>query len=178
MALEAFMRFLKRQPKAEWITYTTPAVSTGDLRTTIMVIGVWLGFAAALHSADSSLIYAAVDHFNHAIDPRSNRGAAPSPLDHDALIVTRDHTTELTSVATLSPRGFHPVISGSPEDALIRVHSATLSWKLVVIDASLPGSAALTRTIRELLPSVNLIGVRGKHGSLAISSVLMEHLAH
>ena len=130
------MRFPKRQPEAQWVTYTSPAIRTGDQRTIITLLGVWLGFAAAIHSADSSRIYAAVDRFNHAVDSRSSRGAGPPSPDHDALIVTADRTAELTSVATLSPRGYHPVISGSSEDALARVRASAPSWKLVVIDAS------------------------------------------
>ena len=62
------MRFPKRQPEAQWVTYTSPAIRTGDQRTIITLLGVWLGFAAAIHSADSSRIYAAVDRFNHAVD--------------------------------------------------------------------------------------------------------------
>src|SRR6185436_18238789 len=100
MALEAFMRIWRRQPNALWITDSTPTLKSSDLRTVVMIFGVWFGFAAAMHYANSPKLYAAVGRFNHALSPLLNQKPTV-PLDDDALIVTADHNAELTSVATL-----------------------------------------------------------------------------
>ena len=170
------MRFWSRKSNSPWITDSRPDLKSCDLRTVVMIFGVWAGFAAAIHYAGSPSIYAAVDHFNHAINPFINL-EPPTPPDHDALIVTSDHTTELTSVATLSPRGFHPMIAGGAKDALERVHAEGRVWKLVVIDSGLPGSTALTRVLREQLPGANFVAVQGRSGAQAVSRVLLERLS-
>jgi len=166
----------RRKSSPLWITDARPALRSADLRTVAMVLGLWVGFAIAIHYAGSPSIYAAVDHFNRAINPLINPEPDPPP-DHDALVVTADHNTELTSVTTLSPRGFRPVIAGGAQDALRRVHAEGHAWKMVVVDAGLPGSAALMRTLRAELPAATLVEVQGRVGAQAVSRVLMERLS-
>jgi len=142
-----------------------------------MIFGVWFGFAAAIRYADSPSLFAAVEHVNQALNPLLNRNRPAAPVDYEALIVTADHNTELTSVATLSPRGFHPVIAGGAQDALERVRTTEHPWELVVIDATLPGAATLTRALRDHLPAANIVAVQGHSGAQAVSRVLMERLS-
>ena len=61
-----------------------------------MIFGIWFGFLAAIHYADSPKLYSAVDHFNHVLGPLLNP-KPPAPLDDDALIVTANHNTELSA---------------------------------------------------------------------------------
>jgi len=142
----------------------------------MMFLGVFIGFVVAVHLAGSPRLYAAVDRLNHKLTPVLNQ-QPHAPLDTEALIVTADHNTELTSVATLSPRGFHPVIATGAQNALERIGADVHVWKLVVIDASLPGAAALRRALREQLPAVDFIAVPGRSGAQAVSRVLMERLS-
>ncbi|MEO8370960.1 MAG: hypothetical protein ABI806_17390 [Candidatus Solibacter sp.] len=142
----------------------------------VMILGVWVGFAGAIRFADSPGLYAAVGRVNHALSQLNFEKFTATP-ECDALIVAADRNTELTSVATLSPRGYHPVVAAGAKDALERVRTTGHLWKLVVIDASLPGAATLTRALREQLPAANIVAVQGRSGAQAVSRMLMERLS-
>jgi hypothetical protein len=176
MTLEAFMRLWRRKSNSAWFIDTRPAIRSSELRTAMMVFAVWVGFIVALHYAGSPRLYAAVQHLNRALEPLINFNQPPAALDIDALIVTADHNTELTSVATLSPRGYHPVLATGAKDALDRVATARRPWKMIVVDASLPGAAGLMRAVRAQLPATTIVVVQGNHGAHAVSRVLLDQL--
>ena len=104
------------------------------------------------------------------------RGSQAEPVGGQALIVTADSRSLLTAVATLSPRGFSPLLAGNKREVLsqIRAHPETL--KLAVIDASLPDYAVISRALKNVLPLRRIIVLTASTRSQDIGPMLLDRL--
>ena len=166
-----------RRPAPRWIADPTPAISSGDLRTTVVMVSVWIGFVLAIHGADSPKFYGAVDRLNKMLNPVVVSAASTDPLaEPDALVVTLDHAIELTATATLWPRGFHPVIAAGSTAALERVQRSAGLWRLVVIDTAIPEAEGLASELCHHVPAANIVSVKGHEGAQVVSGALLDRL--
>ncbi|MEO8596982.1 MAG: hypothetical protein ABI759_26935 [Candidatus Solibacter sp.] len=138
-------------------------------------MGLFAGFLFAFHYADSPRLFRAVDHANSYLRPIFELRRAVVP-ELEALVVTADDQAALTAVATLTPRGYHPVPAVSARQALKLLSGGGHKWKLAVIDSSLPEYKLLPEAFKKVLPAGSIIVVQGHRGAQAVSRVLLERL--
>ncbi len=93
-----------------------------------------------------------------------------------ALIVTADRRDQLTAVATLSPRGFYPLLARNKREVMsqIRAHPGTLG--LAVVDDTLPDYAFIAHALNGALPMGSIIVLKGSHRSEDIGPMLLDRL--
>lgn len=104
------------------------------------------------------------------------RGAEAGQAAAQALIVTCDPGSRLTAVATLSPRGFAPLLADNKREVLsqIRTHPGTL--KLAVVDATLPDYTVIARALKNVLPVHRIIVLNASTRSQDIGPLLLDRL--
>ena len=92
------------------------------------------GFVALVSVSSAAAFRNAKNQLHNLLDWRGNLTGTP---DHQALIVTANPRDQLIAVATLSPRGFQPILAGNARQvrAQIRAYPGTL--RLAVVDADL-----------------------------------------
>jgi hypothetical protein len=73
------------------------------------------------------------------------------------LVVTLDPRKELTVVATISPRGFDPLLARSLDavQAIIETDAPVIG--LAVVDENCPGAMSITRLLRKSLPATRIL---------------------
>ncbi|MCX6626789.1 MAG: hypothetical protein NTW28_04055 [Candidatus Solibacter sp.] len=132
-----------------------------------------LGFVIAASSGSAAAMVDAADRLLQQLDWR-NWGAEPEV--RQALIVTANRRDQLTVVATLSPRGFTPLLASSGREVLsqIRAHPGTL--KLAVVDATLPEYAFIADSLKNILPVGSIIVLSGSEGPQDIGPMLLDRL--
>jgi hypothetical protein len=138
---------------------------------TITICGMFLGFIIAFHFGSAGVKTVPVDLLNRMLPSRDQLAAS-----EDVLIITADPRDQLTVVATLSPRGFHPLLASSESEVVsqIRAHPDTL--KLAVVDATLPDYASIASTLKDTLPLGNIIVLKSSHQSQDIAPLLLDRL--
>ena len=99
----------------------------------IAILGMLFGLAITLYFGHVPQILGFADPLERLF---AWRGSEAKPAAEQALIVTTDPGSQLTAVATLSPRGFAPLLAGNKREVLsqIRTHPGTL--RLAVVDAT------------------------------------------
>ena len=139
---------------------------------TIVACGMLLGFAAAINFG-SAPAFGGVSNRLHRMFSRSSK--AESEV-RQALIVTADGRDQLTAVATLSPRGFNPLLARNEREVLsqIRDHPGTLG--LAVVDDTLPDYASIAHVLNGALPMGRIIVLKGSHRSEDIGPMLLDRL--
>jgi hypothetical protein len=68
-------------------------------------------------------------------------------------------------VATLSPRGFHPLLASSEREVLSQIRAYPGTLRLAVVDATLPDYAFIARALKDTLPIGSIIVLKGSHRS-------------
>jgi hypothetical protein len=139
---------------------------------TIVACGMLLGFVFAINFGGAPA-FAGVSNQLHRMFSRS--GKAESEV-RQALIVTADTRDQLTAVATLSPRGFYPLLARNQREVMsqIRNHRGTLG--LAVVDDTLPDYASIARVLSGALPAGSVIVLKGSHRSQDIGPMLLDRL--
>jgi CheY-like chemotaxis protein len=98
------------------------------------------------------------------------------PAEGQALIVTNDPGSQLTAVATLSPRGYAPLLAGNKREVLSHIRTHPSSLKLAVVDANLPDYAVIARALNNVLPLRRIIVLTGSTRSQDIGPMLLDRL--
>jgi hypothetical protein len=103
------------------------------------------------------------------------RGKAETEV-RQALIVTTDNRDQLTAVATLSPRGFYPLLARNKREVMsqIRAHPGTLG--LALVDDAVPDYAFIAHALKSALPTGSIIVLRGSHRPEDIGPMLLDRL--
>jgi CheY-like chemotaxis protein len=114
--------------------------------------------------------------FSNPLNGLLSRLHAPEPEAAQVLIVTANPHNRLTAVATLSPRGFSPLLASKKSEVLseIRAHPATL--KLAVVDAALPDFALIQRALNNVLPVSRIIVVKASTRLEDVGPMLLDRL--
>ena len=116
---------------------------------------------------------AAIDHVRSVLSPR----AAVQQTEHArVLIVTRNPDRRLQVVATLSPRGFEPLLAENAREAGAQLASHSGVVRLAVLDGALPDAAAVERALRAALPAGRIIVLQASSPREAIGSTLLNRL--
>jgi hypothetical protein len=139
---------------------------------TIVACGMLLGFVAAINFGGSPA-FGGVSNQLHRMFSRS--GKAESEV-RQALIVTADRRDQLTAVATLSPRGFYPLLAGNKREVMsqIRNHPGTLG--LAVVDDTLPDYGSIAHVLNGALPAGSIIVLKGSDRSEGIGPIILDRL--
>ena len=139
---------------------------------TIVACGMLLGFVFAINFGGAPA-FGGVSNQLHRMFSRS--GKAESEV-RQALIVTADRRDQLTAVATLSPRGFNPLLARNKREVMsqIREHPGTLG--LAVVDDTLPDYASIAHVLNGALPMGSIIVLKGAHRSEDIGPMLLDRL--
>ena len=160
------------QGDSETITATTRSGKSVWEWPTIVACGMVLGFAAALSFGSAPAFGKVSDQF-HRMFTRSDKAESEA---RQALIVTVNRRDQLTAVATLSPRGFYPLLARNKSEVMsqIREHTGTLG--LAVVDGTLPDYASIARVLSGALPTGSVIVLKGSHRSEDIGPMLLDRL--
>ena len=90
--------------------------------------------------------------------------------------VTASPRDQLIAVATLSPRGFQPLLASNARQvhAHIRAYPRTLG--LAVVDVTLPDYPSISRALKEKLPTGSIIVLTRSHRSEDLVPMLLDRL--
>ncbi|MBS1859045.1 MAG: hypothetical protein JST11_26975 [Acidobacteria bacterium] len=99
-----------------------------------------------------------------------------NPEPDRVLILTTDPMHELAVVATLSPRGFEPLLARDLRSAKqqLSAHSSRVSF--VVMDAAVPGAAAMARSLGGMLPAGHIVVLQPGVSRESIGQTLLNQL--
>jgi hypothetical protein len=138
----------------------------------IVACGMLFGFAAAI-SFGTAPAFGKVSDQLHRMFARSDKSESAT---RQALIVTADSRDLLTVIATLSPRGFYPLLAGNKREVMsqIRDHKGTL--RLAVVDDALPDYASIVHALNGALPIGSIIVLKGSHRPEDIGPMLLDRL--
>ena len=138
----------------------------------ITICGMVFGLTATLYFARGPQSLA----FDNPLDRLVDRfGDSSEPAAAQALIVTADPRNRLTAVATLSPRGFSPLLAGNKGEALSQIHAHPATLRLAVIDPAMPDFALIARALKNILP-VSRIIVLNATRSEDVGPMLLDRL--
>ena len=139
---------------------------------TIVACGMLVGFVVAINFGTAPA-FGRVSNQLHRIFSRSGR--AESEV-RQALIVTADTRDQLTAVATLSPRGFDPLLARDKREVISQIRNHPGSLGLAVVDDTLPDYASIARILSGALPTGSVIVLKGSHRSEDIGPMLLDRL--
>lgn len=106
----------------------------------------------------------------------SSRVSPAKPNADRVLIVTSDPMHELTAIATLSPRGYEPLLAGNLEGVKQQLAAHQARVRFAVIDAAVPGSPAIARSLAGLLPAGRIVMLRPGASRENIGQALLDRL--
>lgn len=137
------------------------------------ILGMLFGLAIALHFGRVPQIFGLADPIDRLFVWHA---AEAEPSAGEALIVTTDPGSQLTAVATLSPRGFTPLLAGNKREALLEIRNHPDTLRLAVVDASLPDYRVIARALKNVLPMRRIIVLTASTRSQDIGPMLLDRL--
>ena len=160
------------QGDSEAVIGTTSPVHQSGEWPTIVACGMLLGFAAAL-TFGTAPAFGKVSDQLHRMFARSQKAEFAT---RQALIVTADSRDQLTAVATLSPRGFYPLLARNKREVVSQIRSHPGTLESAVVDGTLPDYASIARVLSGALPMGSVIVLKGSHRSEDIGPMLLDRL--
>ena len=139
---------------------------------TIVACGMLLGFVVAINFGTAPA-FGRVSNQLHQMFSRSGR--AKSEV-RQALIVTADRRDQLSAVATLSPRGFDPLLARNKREVMSQIRNHPGSLGLAVVDGTLPDYVSISRALNGALPAGSIIVLKGSHRAEDIGPMLLDRL--
>jgi hypothetical protein len=139
---------------------------------TIAVCAMLLGFIVAITFGNVTDVGVA-DHLHWLF---ASRGRPAEPEARLALVITATRIDQLTVVATLSPRGFHPLLASTAREVLAQVRAYPGALRLAVVDDTLPDYAFIARVLKDNVPLGRIIVLKGSHRSQDIGPMLLARL--
>ncbi len=139
---------------------------------TIVACGMLLGFVVAINFG-SAPAFGGVSNQLHRMFAWT--GKADSEV-RQALIVTADRRDQLTAVATLSPRGFNPLLARNKREVMSQIRNHPGALGLAVVDDTLPDYASIAHVLNYALPMGSIIVLKGSHRSEDIGPMLLDRL--
>jgi hypothetical protein len=133
-----------------------------------------LGFVALVTIRDAPALLNAKNKLDDLLDWRGNFSETQ---DRQALVITASPRDQLLAVATISPRGFQPLLAANSRQvhAHIRAYPDTIG--LAVVDATLPDYASISRVLKDKLPSGSIIVLTRSHRSEDVVPMLLDRLS-
>ena len=155
-------------------TVKIPASGAYDFTWPPMVIcAVWIGFLVAFNLGSVPAHTGAGDLLQRLF---AWYGKPPEPEARPALVITANPRDQLTVVATLSPRGFNPLLAGSEREVRSQIRAYPGALKLAVVDATLRDYAGIVRALKDTLPIGSIIVLKGSHRPEDVGPMLLDRL--
>ncbi len=139
----------------------------------IAIVGMFFGLMITLHFGRVPQILGLADPMDRLL---AWRGGETEQFSAQALIVTADPGSRLTAVATLSPRGFAPLLAGNKREALSQIRNHPDTLRLAVVDATLPDYAVISRALKNILPVRRIVVLTASTRSQDIGPMLLDRL--
>ena len=92
------------------------------------------------------------------------------------MVITSNRSYLLTVVATLSPRGFHPLLASNKDEVLAQIKAHPGALKVAVVDATLPDYTEISRLLRNSIAVGGIIVLNGSHRPQDIGPILLDRL--
>ena len=106
----------------------------------------------------------------------SGAAICPRPPDRQALVITASPRDQLIAVATLSPRGFQPLLASNARQVRAHIRAYPRTLGLAIVDATLPDYPSISRALKEKLPSGSIIVLTRSHRSEDVVPMLLDRL--
>ena len=101
---------------------------------------------------------------------------AEPPLPQ-ALIVTANARDQITAIATLEPRGFHPLLANTADEVRAQIQANPDTLSIAVVDAALPDYAEIAQALREVLPVGSVVVLKKSRRPQDLGPMLLERLS-
>jgi CheY-like chemotaxis protein len=139
----------------------------------IAICGMLFGLTMTMHFGIAPQIFAFPNPLDRIL---AWRGREAEPPAGQALIATTDLGSQLTAVATLSPRGFAPLLARNKREALSQIRNHPDTLRLAVVDATLPDYAVISRALKNVLPVRRIVVLTASTRSQDIGPMLLDRL--
>jgi CheY-like chemotaxis protein len=94
----------------------------------------------------------------------------------NALVVTANLKYRLAVVATLSPRGFQPLLASNGREVLAQIQAHPEALRLAVVDAAMPDYAFIARCLRKSIPNSGIIVLQRSFRFQDIGPMLLDSI--
>jgi hypothetical protein len=98
------------------------------------------------------------------------------PEARQALVITATRIDQLTVIATLSPRGFQPLLARTRREVLAQIRAWPGTLKLAVVDDTVPDYAFIAHVLKDHIPNGGIIVLKGSHRSQDVGAMLLTRL--
>jgi hypothetical protein len=139
---------------------------------TIAVCGVLLGLVIAIKSSGEPFI---IGNITDQVQRLYAWYGSPRP-ESKVLVITANRRFQVAVIATLSPRGYQPILAHSGHEALALIRANPRGLMLAVVDDTLPDYRSITRTVRGYVPAGGLIVLKGSARPQDIAPSLLERI--
>ena len=92
------------------------------------------------------------------------------------LVVTANADRELQVIATLSPRGFDPVLANCAKDVEQQMARHRDSIRMAVVDGSVPNAGAIVQNLKWSLPARRVVLLQANSPRESIGPILLDRL--
>ena len=134
--------------------------------------GILIGVFLATQTGQLAFASAA-EHLRNFLVPQA---AIQKTEPARVLIVTSNPDRRLQVIATLSPRGFEPLLAETGDEAVEQFAAHSAAVRLAVVDTAVPNSAAIARALRAKLPAARIIVLQASSPREAVGSILLNRL--
>jgi hypothetical protein len=113
----------------------------------------------------------------HALDKVTHPFARPPEVTVERVqVVTANPERQFQVVATLSPRGFEPLLASSLRQVNLQMAAHAGGMRMAVVDGALADSAAIASALKGKLPPDRIVVLRADSKREAIGKLLLDRL--
>ena len=138
----------------------------------MVIIAVFAGLMISLYYSGPSREFPL-----HRVYETFTRRSAPAAASQDrVLVVTANADRQLQVIATLSPRGFDPLLAGTLAEVTAQLAAHPGAIKFAVVDTALRDSAAISARLSAVLPTNRIVTLRPSYRRETIGPILLNRL--
>jgi hypothetical protein len=100
----------------------------------------------------------------------------PEVQAREALVITADPKDELTAVATLGPRGYHPLLANCEDQVHKQLEAHPGAIALAIVDARIPEYKSIEEQLKRVLPDTGILVLTVKHRTEEVGPFLLSKL--
>jgi hypothetical protein len=92
------------------------------------------------------------------------------------LVISADERRQNQAIATLTPRGFEPLLAGNLQEVQRQLAKRPASLRLVVLDAGLSDSESIAQALHACIPAEHILTIAESMRADAIGPLLLNRL--
>ena len=139
---------------------------------TVIFCAILLGGAAASQTSWENVVKS-LDRLGTMMTARA---AEPAKADF-ALVVTDDASRRLEVAATLSPRGFDPLLAQDAEQVRRQVNEHVGAVVFAVVDGATPNAHAIVRALAQTMPREHIVLLAAGERRENVGPILLDRLS-